>query len=402
MKSKAVSIIYYPILACIYLFSFSFSAAQSVDSLQRQEVEKEKKWQLRGYVKDMVTLNIAADSTTLDNLIHNRLNFKWYPTDHFNVYIEVRNRIFSGDLVRTIPGYDRQVDSNNDFFDLSVQKNGGRSVLFQSMIDRAYVEWYNDKWELRAGRQRINWGVNLVWNPNDLFNVYSFFDFDYEERPGSDAVRIKRYTGFASSFELAATINDDFDKTVIAGMWKVNRWGYDFQFLGGKSREDITFGLGWAGNIKNAGFKGEATWFKPYTNNLDAEALLASISVDYSFANSLYLNGSVLYNSAGSDNQFLSSTGFGNSGQLTVRNLSPFQYSTFFQASYNFHPLINGGLATIYYPGERNALFLNPNFTFSLRPNLDLNLIGQIYFDELFGVYKPLARLAYLRVKWSF
>lgn len=373
---------------------------QSVDTLPT--ITNDKKWQLRGYVKDMVTLNAASDSTTVDNLIHNRLNFKWYPVSNFNFYLEVRNRVFSGDLVRSVPGYEMLVDSNNDFFDLSVQKRSGRSVIFQSMIDRAYIEWYNDKWELRAGRQRINWGVNLVWNPNDLFNVYSFFDFDYEERPGSDAIRIKRYTGFASSVELAATLNDDFDKTVIAGMWKVNKWGYDFQFMGGKTREDVTLGMGWAGNIKKAGFKGELTWFEPYKDNGTDQALLASVSVDYSFESSLYLNGSLLFNSDGNDDQFLNSTGFGNSGQLTVRNLSPFKYSTFFQSSYKFHPLITGGVAIIYYPSSRNALFINPNVTFSLKPNLDLDLIGQIYYDKLLDDYRALAKLGYIRLKWSF
>ena len=38
--------------------------------------------------------------------------------------------------------------------------------------------------------------MNLVWNPNDLFNAFSFVDFDYEERPGSDALRIQKYTGY--------------------------------------------------------------------------------------------------------------------------------------------------------------------------------------------------------------
>ncbi|MGE0589919.1 MAG: hypothetical protein AB7O48_15180 [Cyclobacteriaceae bacterium] len=397
MKKRSIRIH----LVHLLVFFLSIGSLLGQSDTVSTDVSK-RKWQLRGYVKDMVTLNVASDSTTVDNLIHNRLNFKWYPTSNFNVYLELRNRVFAGDLVKSVPGYENLVDGNNDFFDLSVQKKSGRSVIFQSMIDRAYIEWYNDKWEVRAGRQRINWGVNLVWNPNDLFNVYSFFDFDYEERPGSDAIRIKRYTGFASSVELAATLNDDFDKTVIAGMWKVNRWGYDFQFLGGKAREDITLGMGWAGNINKAGFKGELTWFEPYKDNSNSSALLASISVDYSFENSLYLNGSLLFNSDGSDTQFLNSSGFGNSGQLTVRNLSPFKYSTFFQTSYKFHPLITGGLAIIYYPSSRNALFLNPNATFSLKPNLDLDLIGQIYYDKLLGDYQALAKLGYVRLKWSF
>ena len=55
---------------------------------------------------------------------------------------------------------------------------------------------------LRIGRQRINWGVNLAWNPNDLFNAYSLIDFDYQERPGSDAIRFQYYMGDLSVLNL--------------------------------------------------------------------------------------------------------------------------------------------------------------------------------------------------------
>ncbi|MEP0985716.1 hypothetical protein [Ekhidna sp.] len=366
-----------------------------------QEEEKEKKWLIRGYVKDLLSVNIADDSTTIDNLIHNRLNFKWFPTDQINVKVELRNRLFWGETVKYVPQYGELIDVNNDYFDLSVMK-GRKSLLFHSMIDRAYVEWYKDDWELRVGRQRINWGINVVWNPNDLFNAYSFFDFDYEERPGSDALLVKKYTGVASSIEIASTIADDFDEMVIAGNWKWNKWNYDFQLLAGKAREDITFGLGWAGNIKDAGFKGEVTYFSPYTGDGKNE-LLASVGIDYSFESSLYLNGSFLINSAAPVTPgFQESINLFSTDRLTAKDLSPFRYATFLQTSYSFHPLINGGIATIYYPSARNALFINPSVTVSLKSNLDLDLISQLYYDQFFKAYKSQARLIFIRLKWSF
>lgn len=33
----------------------------------------------------------------------------------------------------------------------------------------------------------------MAWNPNDWFNTYNYFDFDYEERPGTDAIRVRVY-----------------------------------------------------------------------------------------------------------------------------------------------------------------------------------------------------------------
>ena len=73
----------------------------------------------------------------------------------------------------------------------------------------------------------------LIWlfNPNDLFNAYSLVDFDYQERPGVDAVRFQYYGENMSSFEGAVQIGNSLDSTVIAGLWKFNKWKYDFQFL---------------------------------------------------------------------------------------------------------------------------------------------------------------------------
>ena len=363
--------------------------------------EKEKKWWIRGYVKDLLSVNIADDSTTFDNLIHNRLNFKWFPNDQINVKVELRNRLFWGESVKFVPQYGELVDVNNDHFDLSAMEGDG-SVLLHTMIDRAYVEWYKNDWELRAGRQRINWGIHVVWNPNDLFNAYSFFDFDYEERPGSDAILIKRYLGVASSLEIASNVSDNFDELVIAGKWAWNKWNYDFQVLGGKAREDFTIGLGWAGNIKDAGFKGEVTYFSPYVGE-GKEELLASIGLDYSFENSLYINASFLINTAAPVTpDFQESVNLFAADRITVKDLSPFRYATFLQTSYSFHPLVTGGVATIYYPSKRDALFINPSITISLKQNLDLDLISQLYFDKFFDAYEAQARLIFARIKWSF
>ncbi len=362
--------------------------------------EEDRKWWMRGYVKDLISMNITDDSVNFDNLIHNRLNFKWFPGKQFNIYVELRNRLFLGQSVREIPSYGDLIDTNNDYLDLSVMTEN-KHFLLHSMIDRAYVEWYDQDWEVRLGRQRINWGINLVWNPNDLFNAYSFFDFDYEERPGSDAIRIKRYTGVASSMELAVNVAREFDDMVFAGMWNWNKWNYDFQALAGKAQEDLAFGLGWAGNIKNAGFKGEMTYFVPY--NSRSRSLLATIMADYSFQNSLYLAGSVLYSSGSPANPgFPQTVDLFSQERLTARNLSPFRYAAFLQASYRTHPLVNVSTSVIYYPNKRNPLFINPGISYSMKPNFDLDLISQLYFERSLDGYGALAKLIFLRAKWSF
>ncbi len=369
-------------------------------ALIAQQEEVDPKFTVGGYVKDMATFNFAGkDSTLIDNLIHNRINFAWYPTQNLTGKLEFRNRIFFGDLVSLFPFYGELIDVNNDYFDLSWMPVNNNDLVIHTMIDRFYFEWNKNDWEVSLGRQRINWGMNLAWNPNDLFNAYSFFDFDYEERPGSDALRIRKYTGYASEIDFAIKAAEKFEDLTTAFKYQINKWNYDIQFIGGLMKNNVTLGTGWAGNLWNAGFKGEMT----YLNNLDEnedDGFLASVSIDYLFSNSLYLNGSALYNSYGAEepNFFLINT----SSNLDIRSISPYEWSTFIQGSYPVHPLVNTGLSAIVFPSD-GSIFINPFVTYSITSNLDLDLISQLFFSDSFGgEYKAQSKLFYLRLKFSY
>ncbi len=373
-------------------FIFLIFLAGSIKSLGQDD----RSWSLNGYVKDLVTINVPEeeDSVLIDNLVHNRLNFSWSPTAKFTTRLDLRTRIFTGDVVNAFPDYGALIDVNNDYFDLSAMPVNEDKIVIHTMLDRAYVEWTESDWQLRIGRQRINWGVNLVWNPNDIFNAYSFFDFDYEERPGSDAIRFQKFIGYAGGYEIAVKMADSLEAITAAGLYKWNKANYDFQLMTGIMKDHLVFGGGWAGNIDISGFKGEFTILQSLESNAPAE-LLSSISVDHSFANSLYLNGSILYNSTGSDDPsalFLQST-----ANLDIRSLSPYKWSTFFQSSYLFHPLVSGGISTLYFPGQE-GVFLNPFVTYSMKPNLDFDLIGQFFVQG-----EPTSvTLIFTRMKLSF
>ena len=355
--------------------------------------DQEPKLIVKGYVKDMVTFNFAgSDSTLIDNLIHHRLNIAYYPSDHFTAKLEFRNRVFTGDLVRLVPNYGSLIDANNDYFDLSYMPVNRNKIVIHSMIDRAFVQWNKNDWEITLGRQRLNWGVNLAWNPNDLFNSYSFFDFDYEERPGSDALRIRKYTGYASEIEFAIKAADSFEEMTTAIKYLINKWNYDIQFIGGVMKNNLALGSGWAGSIGGMGFKGEVT----YLNELDNSnsGVLTSISLDYMLPNSLYFNASGLYNSYG-----LSEPYFGlvnTSSNLDIRSISPYKWSAFLQSAYPIHPLLNAGIALMIFPSD-GSYFINPTITYSIIDNLDLDVIGQLYYSD-----QSDAQALYLRLKYSY
>lgn len=378
------------LILVLICFIYSFSQDQ-----------KERNWTLNGYVKNLQSVYKidGFDSYLIDNLVHNRLNFKWYTNDHLTVRVEMRNRLFYGDLVKLSPGFGDQIEeANNDVLDLSFHWQESEGSVINSTLDRVYLEYVKNNWEIRLGRQRINWGISTVWNPNDVFNAFSFTDFDYEERPGSDALRVKHYTGVASSIEVAVNAAETWDERVAAMLFKWNAFQYDFQLLSGVANNEFVLGAGWAGNVGNAGLKGEMSYFTPLEGN-DPSSFAFTIGADYSFSNSLYTGIGYLYNSNGVTRGSLADLF---SFQLSAKNLYPFRHALFANASYPITPLINGVLAIIYSPVPSKPLFINPTLTWSIAQNWDLDIVGQLAFNNTGERYTSPITAIFIRLKVSF
>lgn len=372
--------------------------------LSSQSAEPPPRWSLNGYLKQMQTGifidNPGQASFQLDQLIHNRVNFRWFPNEQWLFRAELRTRIFYGDLVESTPNYGQLIDNtNDDYLDLSRVLLEGKYGVLHSMLDRVYLQYQKNDWEISLGRQRINWGINTVWNPNDIFNAYNFTDFDYEERPGSDALRIKRYTGFASSIELVAKAAASWQESVIASRWQFNQWQYDFQLMTGYFRERWVLGGGWAGAIKNTGFKGEWTVFLPLQSEQTGSSLALSLGADYLFGSGLYWSGGYLYNSNGQRAGAITELF---SFELSAENLYPYRHALVSQASYPLGPLIQSGLAIIYSPVRSHPLFLNPTFSVSIANNWGLDMIGQIVLNQQGNTYQSPVQAFFLRLKWSY
>src|SRR4030042_6825641 len=199
-----------------------------------------------------------------ENLVHNRLNFRGYIGNTVTFSAELRNRLFTGDLVRLGKDYTEMIGADDGLVDMSWNVIEKQSFLFNTTVDRLWIDLHFGNFQVTAGRQRINWGQTFVWNPNDIFNAYSFFDFDYVEKPGSDAVRLPYFPSSSSAIELAVKADSEKDVTA-AGLYRFNKWGYDIQFLAGMvDGEDIVIGTGWSGAIGSISFRGAASWFAPY------------------------------------------------------------------------------------------------------------------------------------------
>jgi len=356
-----------------------------------------------GYVSNMqsVMFENINGSWTLDNLVHNRLNFKAGLGSHVNAALEVRNRFLFGETVKYLPGYAEMIGQDRGWADLSWNLASDTSFILNSAVDRAYIDLNFGKFQATVGRQRINWGMNYVWNPNDLFNSYSFFDFDYVERPGSDAIRLQYYFTPSAHLEMAAKMNSA-DQLSYAGLFRFSLKGYDFQILGGlMDEQELVAGGGFSGYIGPVSLNGEITYLHPRDSGSQiSPATIAGFGVSYLTPFQLNIQVEYLYNEAAKESGLTNFTDF-YYRNLTVRDLSIAPHTFFANVSYPVTPLFNAGLAAMVFP-KINGFFAGPSLDLSLRGDLDLSFILQHFAVELQPGSTQKATLGFLRLKWSF
>ena len=371
-------------------------------------VEGQEKWMMKGYVKGLSAMQTLGDEgdVALENTLHNRFDVNWYMSDKFTFTVGMRNRIIVGNNVTLIPGYADYIARDNGYLDLSWLWMETDSWIGVTQFDRLMLDYTTGNLQITLGRQRINWGQTFVWNPNDLFNTYSYFDFDYEERPGSDALRIQYYIGMSSKLELSTSLNSD-KKVTSVGLYRFNTGGYDLQFLGGIYTEtDYVLGGGWSGSIRGGGFSGEITYFHPRDRDEDPDSeVTATIHYDYTFRSSLNLQFEALYNGFGQEDL---ASGIGDLvfQDLSPKNLFPTKLAFFGSGAYDVTPLFRAMLAGMYGP-EGNFFYVGPTLIYSLSNTMELTGVGQFYSsDEVFNEQgEPLitsGAALFVRFKWSF
>ena len=355
----------------------------------------------KGYLKFMETsVFVDLDNFLMSSLIHNRLNFNIYASNRWSFKVDFRNRIIWGNYLSSVPGLIEGLTEDVGLYNMSINWVEGDAFVFNTTIDRLWADYSTNKFSARLGRQRINWGLNYVWNPNDLFNAFNYFDFDYEERPGADALRMQYYTGGMSAVDVGLKPANDVQQAVYAGQYRFNVVGYDFQVIGGYYHERITAGAGLAGNLGTAALKAEGTWFGE--NDSIAASFSGAMDIQYGFKNGINLIFSYLYNSAGSNELELDEGGFFVFSELSADNLMPSMHSAFGDISYTFNPLITADLGLIYTFGF-DMFFIMPNFTYSITENLDLNVLAQVFvaLQDIPGNASN-SNFVYIRFKWSF
>ncbi|MFA8450974.1 MAG: hypothetical protein ACEPOW_09800 [Bacteroidales bacterium] len=367
-----------------------------------QKKDMGKQFIPKGYLQNLGTLWMPSSSNEWKGLQTEQLRLDFNPrfSKSFQANLGIRNIFSFGSIAQLYYSiYQDDVYKDKGYLNLSWRYSSNQSYVLYSILDRANVSYTYKNLEVSVGRQRINWSQNLVWNPNDIFNTFNYFDFDYIERPGSDAVLIQYYTGETSSLQIAAKLDKENQLTA-ASMFKFNRWNYDFQVLAGVIPNDITLGFGWSGGIGGAGFNGECTYLLPRKKlSFQSSQIIISSGANYTFQNQLYVHISGIFNSLGGTKQggsFIYSD-----RMLSIKDLTVSRYSLFGEFTYPVTPLITVGLAGIWNPDDHSSYY-SPSFSFSLSKNVDLLLLAQILNGKSSSEFAQYGQFYFMKLKYSF
>lgn len=362
-------------------------------------------YELGGYVKYLYgNADNPAFGRVNDHIIHSRINSKYFFSEEIRATAELRNRIFLGGSVEKNPNFLSTIQSDHDFGSTDVVWWNTHSTVAHSELDRFYVDATYEKFQFTLGRQRVAWGTALVWNPTDLFNPLSILDFDYEERPGTDAFRAQYFTSEVTKIEIGVKPGKTKSRSVIAGKILLNCWNYDFHILGGVLGENPFFGAEWAGDIGGAGFRGEVAtkkiggatkrFFTMVNNSWSTSAVL---SADYTFTNNTYIHAEVLFNDQGvTQNAFLFLP-----ASLSLGLLSPARWSLFQELSFDVHPLVRVSGFVIDNPTDGSSAIV-PSVSWSVIENFDVSFFGLIFSGDPLTEYGGYGQSLFLRGKYSF
>ena len=101
------------------VFLLIFSLLNSASSAFSQE--KSSPLSFNGYLVTMESaiFDSVSGPMIFDNVLHNRLNFKYYMQDHITLAAEFRNRLFTGDMSRMGNAYSEIIGADEGIADLS-------------------------------------------------------------------------------------------------------------------------------------------------------------------------------------------------------------------------------------------------------------------------------------------
>ncbi len=168
-------------------------------------------------------------------------------------------------------------------------------------VDRLYLDAYHPKFDLRIGRQALQWGSALFINPTDPFPQVLFTE-PFKPRAGVNSARITVPFGDLNQVQAVIGTNDTFTKVRAAVRGTVNAANTDFSVVSAYRQEsdEVLVGLDIKGTLGVGFWLEGGVAFRGLTeDSLDVYETIAA-GADYSFPilQTLIVSGQYIRNGA--------------------------------------------------------------------------------------------------------
>ena len=156
------------------------------------------------------------------------------------------------------------------------------NVYATHQLYRGTVQVTHNDFDLRLGRQQINWASTLIWNPLDRFNPLNPLQLEREERQGVDALLLDYNIHELSRLSLVYSRQENPSDQSAAVRFKSNQYDIDYSLIAGRFLTEDKLGFGLASQMGLIGLRAEFVWSDPKGNAKDNEPYIETvISTDY-------------------------------------------------------------------------------------------------------------------------
>jgi hypothetical protein len=252
------------------------------------------------------------------------------------------------------------------------------------------------KADITIGRQRISWGTGRIWNPTDLFNPINPASYDKIEKDGADAVSARYYLGNFTDLEVVYNAVDEFNESNYGARFRTNFKDYDFSIVGGYFDQRVVVGADFAGNLLEAGFRGEGI-ISADNDDLASNFAKCILGLDYQITPELYGLAEYHFNGEGKTNRLDYELTRLISGEIL--NLK--RNYLFLQTTYQIHPLLSSASSLNLNLNDGSGFF-NGSLSYSLAENWYLNLGTLLPFGDIFDEYWYYPTSVYLKGEFYF
>ncbi len=362
-------------------------------------------WQFSGYVLDLPVYQrvnpwFASFLRTEQDQALNITRVRLRPTlllwDGARVTLE--HEVVAWYHSTALPDYQTAAITRRQAVNLTWNTVEESRLTLRQFVDRLYFRQNFDFGSLVVGRQRISWGTGRIWNPTDLFNPINPASFDKIEKDGADAVSFKYYLGSFTDVEVVYNAEEKFKSWNAGFRFRTNFSEYDVSVVGGYFDKRYVAGGDFAGNLFEAGVRGEGI-VSANKDDLGDSYVKCILGIDYQFTSKLYALAEYQYNGEGEKDKNRYRFLFDRLAQGAILNFA--RNYLFVQGLYQLHPLVMTGLGVNLNLDDGSG-FIAPSVTWSSTENSELGLGGLLTYGagETEYWYYPLA--VYVKGQWYF